>query len=341
MNKSLAEIIVPLAVRNCVRRTLSRFITQRADKNGVASYKTQHERLSTILLMVAQLWELGYRIQKLESLCSKHVQALMNYWHKNGLSPSMLHTRLSMLRVLCRWLGKANVVKDITDYLPAEAVRRCNVAHQSRAWEAHQVDPLEMIELAKQVDERFAVMLAMQHHFGLRVKESIEFRPANAVVECGSMLEVHEGTKGGRVRRVPIDSREKDEVLEWAQRVAASGKSNRLRWEDCTFRQAQSRFYHYARYRLGISAATLGVTPHGLRHGYAQRDYQRQTGLPTPIEGGAIGKIDRATHRMASLTTSRALGHGRTDVTTSYNGSYGHQLRTAPVTMTYKLNLKK
>ncbi len=339
MAKSLADKILPAAVRNGMLRTLDPHISQRADGKGACSRKTEDERRATLMLCVAQLWMLGFRIRKLESLCSKHIEALMVYWHETQLSPSMLHTRLSMLRVLCAWMGKQNVVKDITDYLPEAAVRRTTVATKSRAWEAKQVNPLEMIELAKKVDERFAVMLALQHHFGLRVKESVELRPANAVVEGGSMIELHEGTKGGRVRRVPVDSPEKAEVIAWARRVAAQGSNKRLRWPDCTWRQAQRRFYHYAAYRLGISTNKLGVTAHGLRHGYAQRDYRRQTGLPTPIEGGALGRIDRETHQMASLTTSRALGHGRIDVTTGYYGSYGHALRVYPANVTYKFNI--
>jgi hypothetical protein len=43
---------------------------------------------------------------------------------------------------------------------------------------------------------------------------------------------------------------------------------------------------------------------------------------------------------MASTTVSRALGHGRVDITASYYGTYGHALRQqAPVSMTFKLKL--
>ena len=103
-----------------------------------------------------------------------------------------------------------------------------------------------------------------------------------------------------------------------------------------TWKQAQQRFYGLIRNRLGISKKALGVTPHGLRHGYVQDEYRELTGLPTPVEGGALGKIDRETHRSASMTVSRWVGHGRIDVTTSYYGSYGHALRVAsPLSMTY------
>lgn len=342
MAKSFAEKVLPLTVRRAVLRTIEPFVARRANGKGVTSVKTQDERRSTMLLMVAQLWMLGYRIKKLESLSARHVESLMTYWHEDGLSASMLHTRLSMLRVQCEWMGKLNVVKDITDYLPADKVRRKTAATESKAWDAKQIDPVAIIELAKQIDERLAVMLALQHQFGLRVKESIELSPAKALVDAGEAIEIHEGTKGGRTRRIQIETKEQWETICWARTVAAKGNTKRLRWPDLTWKQAQNRFYNLCRKRLGITGSELGVTAHGLRHGFAQRDYRRQTGLPTPIEGGALGRIDREKHQMASMTTSRALGHGRVDVTTGYYGTYGHQLRQkgpTAVTFTFKLKL--
>ena len=340
MATSLADKTLPKSVRDGVLRTIDPHLKQRANGKGVCSRKMRDERRQFYLLMTAQLWELGFRIRKLESLAGKHVEALMAFWHEQGIVAGTLHTRLSMMNVLCDWLGKTNVVKDITAYLPADVVRRKTVAKNSKAWNAKDVDPLEIIDLAKQVDERLACMLAMQHFFGLRVKESIEIRPANALIEGGKTLEIHEGTKGGRVRRIPIETDDQADVIDWARRVAATGNTKRLRWTDCTWLKAQNRFYNLARKRLGITGNLLGVTAHGLRHGYAQRRYRQETGLPSPIEGGAIGKIDRETHHQASMTVSRSLGHGRTDVTTSYYGSYGHALRpTAPVSMTYNVTM--
>lgn len=336
MAKSLAARVLPKSVMDGVQRTIEPHLRLRANGEGVCSAKMRTERRQFLLMMVAELWELGYRIRKLESLAGKHVEALMAYWHEKGIVAGTLHTRLSMIKVLCDWLGKRNVVKDVTAYLPEAAVRRHTVATVSRAWDAKNIDPVEIIELANQIDERLAVMLAMQHYFGLRVKESIELRPANALVDGGAMLEIHEGTKGGRVRRIPVRTERERQVVAWAREVAAGGPTKRLRWPDCTFTQAQGRFYHYVRNRLGISGKQSGVTPHGLRHGYAQRGYEEETGgLPSPIKGGAIDRIDRETHRLASMTISRALGHGRIDVTTGYCGSYGHALRQAPAGMTY------
>lgn len=337
MSNASPQRKLPTPVRNAVLRTIAPYLNQRARKHGICSSKTRKERVQFYLQMTTQLWELGYRIRSPQALSAKHVTALMHHWHAQGLVANTLHTRLSMLRTLCGWLGKENVVKDITDYVPAEAARRSGVATASKAMEANGVDPDEIIERAGQIDERLAVILSMQHAFGLRVKEAIEIRPGRAVIDNGAALSLHEGTKGGRPRVVPIDSDYQRAVIANARRIAASGKTGRLRWTDCTWKQAQNRFYHYARRRLGISRKGLGVTAHALRHGYAQRGYRKETGLPSPIEGGALGRIDRATHQAACLTVAHALGHGRVDVTASYYGSYGHALRASPTDMTFVL----
>ena len=340
MSKSLAKKILPKSVLDEISRTIEPKLLQRANGEGIVSTKMCRERRQMIFLSVAQLWSLGFHIKKMESLSSKHVDALMSYWYSQGISANTLHTRLSTLRVLCSWLGKCNVVKDVTDYVPAEDARRTTAATESLAWEANNVVPLEIIVLAKQVDERLAAMLSLQHYFGLRVKESIEIRPASSWIEGGRTLEISSGTKGGRIRQIRVETPEQEEAIACAYRLAESGNSKRLRWTDCSWIQAQNRFYNLVRKRLGISGKGLGVTSHGLRHGYSQRKYRSESGFPTPIEGGALGEITRDQHRKASTTVSRALGHGRIDVTASYYGSYGHALRQqSPVSMSFKLKL--
>ncbi len=337
MSVSLADQILPKAVIDGVHRTIEPFLRLRANGKGVCSSKTRDERQQFYLRIVAELWDQGLRIRKLESLSEKHIEALMSRWHDAGICVATLHTRLSMISVLCAYLGKRGLTKPIYRYFPDENMRRSTVVKESKAWKAKGVNVDEMIALATQVDERLGVMLALQHTLGLRVKESIELRPSHGLIDSGKTLELHQGTKGGKPRTVPVNTPERVRVLQWAISVANSGNSKRVRWPDCTWKQAQRRFYHYVNNRLGISKKDMGVTPHGLRHGYVQDAYREQTGLPTPVEGGALGKIDRETHQMASMTVSRWVGHGRIDVTTSYGGSYGHALRpTGPVTMIYK-----
>ncbi|MBZ0145515.1 MAG: integrase domain-containing protein [Rhodocyclaceae bacterium] len=293
-----------------------------------ASTKTQRERRQIILLAFSQLWMLGYKIQQPASLGGKHIERLAKYWLHNGLAARTLHARMSALRVFARWINKDGLVKSNDLYFPPEAIERSGIATSNKAWRAHGVDPIAVLEKAREIDIRLALYFELMYCFGLRVKEAIEFRPLHAVIENGAAIEVREGTKGGRLRHVPLDTEEQMRIFRWACAIAKKSPSGRIRWPDMTWRQAQNHFYHLLRYRLKISRKEVGVTAHGLRHGYAQTKYRQLTGgLPTPIEGGAIGLIDRNTHQTASISVSRALGHSRTAVTAMYYGSYGHALR--------------
>lgn len=327
MTKSLAETVLPKRIRDGIERTIDPHLRKRASGHGQCSRKMRDERRQFFHMMVAELWQLGYKIQKLESLAQKHVEALMNHWFEKGISAGTLHTRLSMISVLCNWLGKRNVVHEITHYLPEHAVRRKNVCTKSKAWQDNGVNPVDVIHKALELDERMAIILALMFAFGLRVKEAIELRPANALRDDGQALEIFAGTKGGRPRTVDVKTEPQRDILAWALRVAASRNNKRIRWSDCTFKQAQNRFYHYMRYHLKITRRDCGLTAHGLRHGYSQDEYFDLTGLQCPVKGGDPTKVDPEVHRQACLTVAEKLGHSRIEITGTYFGSYGHQLR--------------
>jgi integrase len=337
---SLAQRVLPSELRNRIQRYLNDHNAYRADGTSVASAKTQTERAGEIFRAYAQLWKLGYRIKKPESIAAKHIDALMSFWNESGVSAGTIHTRLSNLRTFCKWMGKRNVVKDMKDYLTPERVMRTTVAQEDLSWKAKGIDPEAIIEIATEFDERFGAMLMLQHYFSLRVKESIEIRPADSLIDRGDAIELHLGTKGGRPRRIDIKTAEQRIAFDFVRSVAAKGNTGRLRWADCTWKKAQSRFYAYMA-KKGLTRKGRGVTAHGLRHGGLQDSYERETGYPAPIKGGALGKIDRETHRVASMSVSREAGHGRFDVVATYCGSYGHALRVPPNQYTFSFELKK
>lgn len=319
---------LPQFVKNELLRIIEQHNRLRSGNTGKqASTKTQRERKQIILLAFAQLWLHGFRIQNPVSLGGRHIEFLAKYWQQSGLASSTLHTRMSALRVFARWVKKDGLVKCNESYFSPEVIARSGIATTNRAWLPNGIDPLAIIKNAREIDERLGLFLALMYFFGLRVKEALEFRPLHSMIENGIAIEIREGTKGGRLRHVPLNTPEQMAVFQWACAIAEKSPNGRLRWPDMTWRQAQNHFYYLVRVRLNISRKETGVTMHGLRHGYAQWKYRQLTGLPTPVEGGAIGSIDRSTHQTASISVSRALGHSRTAVTSSYYGSYGHALR--------------
>ena len=95
---------------------------------------------------------------------------------------------------------------------------------------------------------------------------------------------------------------------------------------DGTWRQAQRRFYNQMN-KLGVTRKQLGITAHGLRHGYAQDLYRNLTGHPPPLMAGKEGLLGRDAHHQAGIQVARDLGHGRPEVSASYYGTHGHRLR--------------
>lgn len=294
----------------------------------VCSEQTRRDRNWFYHFAYAELVEMGYRLETPQGLKEKHVQALANRWREKEIAIRTLHTRMSMLRILAGWLGKPGLVKENEHYFPGMDLTRTAAATRNRAWEANGVNVGHILDEALATDKRFGLMLRLQREFGLRVKESIEIYPLRAISPDGQQLYVVDGTKGGLPRIVPIRSDSQRQLLEEIKNLVATSKSKRLRWDGLTYKQASDRFYALAT-KLGMTKSGMGVTAHGLRHGYAQhRAHEETGGLPTPIEGGAIGRIDAETHKKVSQTVSLELGHRRPDVVNFYYGSYKHELRT-------------
>ena len=325
--KSKAEKLLPPKFRNQMERILSTHNGYRAGREKArCSEATRHDRGNILKLAFAQLWQMGYQLDTPRGLGGRHIRALMKRWDEEGIAIITLHNRLSSLRTFASWIGKQGMVLDIGEYLPNRDLRRTTVAKHNRAWQPNGVDPQDIIARARGLNERLALILSLQDAFGLRAKEAIEMRPAYCLVESGKAIEIYEGTKGGRLRRIDIDTGYKRQVFEWARQVAATNRTGRIRWPELTWRQAQRRFY-YLLSKLGVTRCDLGVTSHGLRHGYAQEKYQDLSGLPPPIAGADPKQIDPDAHRDAGIQVSRDLGHGRVQVTASYYGSHGHALR--------------
>ncbi|MBU1690661.1 MAG: integrase domain-containing protein [Gammaproteobacteria bacterium] len=303
------------------------------------SRKTREDRKNEIFRAFADLRQMGFPLQSPLNFKNRHLQELTSFWQAKKLSPRTINTRFSIITVFCTWIGKPNLPGKIEDYFAhPETIKRTSICRINKAWEANGVSIAAEIQEAIKLDERFGLLLALQHHFGLRVRESIEMRPLSAISETriGAHLLVLEGTKGGRPRVVPILTAEQQQTLEWALSVTQKSRSMRLRWPGNTWKQAQRRFYHLMQ-KMGVTKADKGVTAHGLRHGYAQISYRKASGFPSPIEGGAQGKIDPATHRWASSYVSQLLGHIRPDVFPTYGGGYGHSLRVHKITVTNAL----
>ena len=325
--------------RTSWKRTLQDLLAAHNDRHATkpksVSFKTQSERACALFRCFRDLHTLGYKIRNPYCLGGRHVRALMEDWtaaqprtRRWSLSPAMIQTELSHLRTFTGWIGKPGLVRPAESYVADRArVARRSFATTDRSWTAHAVDAERLIEAIADHDAWVGAQLRLARAFGLRVKETLMIQPRLA--ECaagdamnpsgfsGPHLEVDRGTKGGRARRVPIDTPGKRAALEAAKALVRS-ESQFLANPTRSLVQNLKRLRNVMT-KFGVTHRVLGVTPHGLRHEYAGDRYEALAGVAAPVRGGTA--TDPATDTRARLSVAKELGHSRTQIVAAYCGN--------------------
>ncbi|GMG95137.1 Fis family transcriptional regulator [Cupriavidus sp. SHE] len=299
------------------------------------SQMSQRQRVQALLAMVVELRRVGaMAVMSPYAVRQKHIRWLVRHWVEDRkLNVGTVELRLTHLRAFTSWMGKSNMVGRIEDYIVRpEGYVRSYVAQEDRSWEGKGIDAAAKIAEIAATDPHVAIQLKLEAGFGLRAKESWRLRPALDVLPSG-MLHVHDGTKGGRPRRVPIDFGWQYELLGEAARLAESTNPGRGTLIPAAYTQSQwrRRFYTVLE-KHGITKGGDGVTAHGLRHQFLQQMYERHSGQAAAVKGG--GKIvDLDAHREAMRKVVEAAGHSRATKANAYLSTYSTQLsigRPAP-----------
>jgi len=295
---------------------LKRHLRRSADGRKVVSHATIADRSEFFSRMIRQLHDLGYALTDVQHLKPKHIEALMRLWEQQGLSASTLQKRFSYLTLLCGWIGKASMLRPGASYLDDPTrYQRTYTADHDHSWTAAGVDPEAKIAEIENDDPAVARVLRLQHAFGLRLQEASLLNPARDTVNA-TQLRVVAGTKGGRPRVVPIETEAQRTVLAEAQEYAAQTRRSMIPL-DYDLKQWLAHCYHVLA-RHGVTRKD-GLVSHGLRHQYANDQYEAATGEPSPVRGG--GPVDPATHRQAQLDVASRLGHARPGITAAYYGT--------------------
>ncbi|EDT38895.1 integrase domain-containing protein [Burkholderia ambifaria] len=294
--------------------------TTRISKRAL-SIKTQEYRATAICKAFVELREGGFALQTPWSLKTKHVEYLVDRWAKDQQSGGTIENKLTYLRALAQWLGKANLVGTLGDYVDRRemGLERSYVASEDKSWAANGVDAVAKIEEIARTCPYTAVQLKMQAAFGLRVEESFMLRPAEAVRDS-HMLAVTRGTKGGRPREVPIER--KISILEEAARLS-NGVTGSTIPAGRTLKQWRD-WYYYVLAKHGVTKSGIGVTSHGLRHEYLQTLYEQVAEVPAPIKGSPA-RPDPAAHEDAKRQVVEAAGHSRPSKANAYLSTFARQ----------------
>lgn len=279
-------------------------------------HKTIKARAYVIHAFLNDLRAGGFGLKNILNIDQRHVSAVVRLWHEQGLAAATLQTRFSILRWLATAIGKAGLIRDPSFYsIPDAAVSRVYVAQADKSWSSHEVLAVDVIMKATAVDQWVGMSFELMEAFGLRLAESILLRPILA--DHGGALRVEEGTKGGRTRIVAIETDHQRDVLDRAKLLAQQSTRGNFVPPGKTVQQAKDRLYTVGR-KLGITKRQLGVTPHGLRHQFANDRYQLISGEPTVVRGGQ--HVDRELDIAARQVVTNELGHARLGITASYTG---------------------
>lgn len=186
--------------------------------------------------------------------------------------------------------------------------------------EIEQVDALAQ-EIRAAGHESLACLVRLCRCFGLRFREAslLGLKRAVAQAQRSGTIDIREGTKGGRgrrvKRRVPVDEHGMAVLVEALR--CASPETSRLVPEGWTY----AKWFKYAHrvYRKFASPAGLSPEFHDLRAAYACARYEQMTGCAAPVFVGHR-QATRPDDAAAREVVARELGHGRPSVTNAYCG---------------------
>ncbi|MBL4885681.1 MAG: integrase domain-containing protein [Planctomycetaceae bacterium] len=276
------------------------------ERNHDGSHGTQAERHQILQGIANQLLALGFRRMEANSLKPKHIEALVDHYHQEGLTPGTIKNRMSVLRWWAEKINKSNVIcNDNAFYGIAD---RIFVTNSSKACD------LDKALLARIDSPTIKMSLELQKAFGLRREEAMKFTPDYA--DQGNHIRLKASwCKGGKAREIPIRTDEQRDVLARAHVLAGRGS---LIPDHMQYVQ-QMRIYESETYKAGLSRM------HGLRHRYAQERYLALTGWASPACGGPnsqnLNSEERKQDSLARLAISQELGHERKSITSVYLGT--------------------
>lgn len=318
------------------------FNARHTSRDKTVSHKTRQERAQFLRRAFDDLHtRCGFKtLPDPRNLGQRHVQALVDLWQRQRLSPATVQTYLSFLRGLAQWVGKPGLIREPAHYgLALENYQRHGYGLRDRSWSAQAMDIDGTVERICEFDPHVGAALRLIRAFGLRRKEAVMFRPHTCVVpfdatslpapqrEADRYVRIKAGAKGGRERFIPLSTSERLAALAYAQRVAGSHDAH-LGNPGHDLKQNLRRF-HYVLDKFGVTAKALGVTAHGLRHEALIDHFELLTGATPPVRGGT--DLPAEVERPARAAVATLAGHARVRVADAYLGRRARPVRVRPI----------
>lgn len=272
-------------------------------RSRVGSASTRAHRANRLKLIARQLKAGGYKLQSAFSLKPKHVNYLLQHWQQDDLNTGTIKNRLSDLRWWADAVRKPGMIPADNEALGVGS--RETTGNRSQA--------LDTAKLERLPCPKMKLSLRLQAAFGLRVEESLYFRPQTAHRGDYIALQGH-WNKGGRARVIPITTDAQRQLIDEAKVLAGN---NSLIANHQSFIQGKKA--------LENQALKAGITNmHGHRYHYAQNRYRQLTDFACPYQGGksfqSLSKEQQQADRQARKQISQELGHNRISIAKVYLG---------------------
>lgn len=295
-------------------------ITAATGRKRVVSMATRKSYADNLSRFITSLKEENMAVQNLDEITTKQVRRVFLCYERRSLSASRLASIAGSVRRLGIWLGKPDLCPDLDEMLlNPDNGKRSYSAKTPKTWEANGVDVEAGIALIAAVCPITALQFELAHEFGARVEEFLMFKPAKAIRNEHEIW-ISDGTKGGRPRAVPIEHDSQREALRRMKELAELNPKGIVQAQrGDSLRQAKAHM-RYILTKVGITKKGLGVTPHGLRHGYACRTFKQLTGEDAPVLGG--GLVDPEREGAARDEIAQRMGHNRRAIVSAYTGNH-------------------
>ena len=287
-----------------IYRALIAQLDKLARHNRQESYKTRQRYYEAMQRFCRYLAE-EYRLQKLANISGKHLTAYVCYLQERGRAASTVKTELSAIRFWHDQLSSPKYRLPANNELTVGLERR-RIGGVDRRWTPEQFTAFTSA-CREEGREDYAAIATLTFYVGLRIHEVCRLDTAAVEAWERSGLLTVKG-KGGRVRSVPVTAAAAKQALR--ERKAAVRRGHKLFVPDDVATDAYIYdFQAFLRaHRPDQGGNPYPLTHHGMRHSYADRQYQEA------IDGGA-------SEYRAKKEVSHLLGHGRADVTEIYLAS--------------------
>lgn len=234
-----------------------------AQANPIAQRQAGRDRQATraraVVRCYKEIWGRGYRLERLESLGSRHLVALVQSWRARGLSRTTAEWQWSVMRSWCVLIGKPGMAPELKVLWPApepdEAVASAIGKPEIKASRSSLHEQLEahvMRGLESGFDKTSYWVYRCTRELELSVEEALLLEPREAVSSDGKKVCVWSAR--GRGQRV-VDICDPERAKLMAQVLEFCGQRGRrqLKWSGISLEKAVRRHTNALTYRTRLA----------------------------------------------------------------------------------------